>query len=101
MKDLLKAILRKAWRATAPVRRPIARKIHAHITSCVDAAYRPPAVVMPDEAFVLMDQVVRELVRLQRQVDTLQESLDALAHERTKPAIAGEFELMNERLKAG
>ncbi len=102
MKDLLKAVLRSTWRWTAPVRRPFARKIHAHLTRCVEAAHRPqPIVVVPDEAIVLMDQVVRELVRLQRQVDTLQQTVDALADEQDHPMISRELDRRKEHLKAG
>ncbi|WP_422926421.1 hypothetical protein [Singulisphaera sp. PoT] len=102
MKGLIKAIVKKAWQFTRPIRRPFVRKIHAHLTQCMEAVQRPhPIVVVSDESIVLMDQVVRELVRLQRQVDTLQQSLDAMADERAHPAIAGELELMSERLRAG
>ena len=58
-------------------------------------------VPLGHETNVLMDHVIRELVRLQRQVEGLQQAVEDLTLSSSDPAIAGEIEPVNEHLKAG
>jgi hypothetical protein len=97
MKRLLKSGLKALWRATAPLRRPFVRKLEGFLTRCL----RPTEALLANEANVLMDHVVRELVRLQRQVERLQQAVEGLTHSTAGPAIAGEIEPADEHLKAG
>lgn len=83
MKRLMKQILRAIWRLTAPVRRPIVRKIEAMLRRCCVQPPAHPAQVhlvckVSEEAGLLMDHMVRELVRLQSQVERLQHAVEDL-----------------------
>ena len=85
MKRLLKGMLKAVWRWTFPLRRPFLRKLRLFFADC----FQPAERLMADEANMLMNHVVRELVRLQRQVDALQASIEELSSPRD--AIAGEI----------
>jgi hypothetical protein len=104
MKRLLKRVLKAAWRSTEPIRRPILAKLENFLRRALRTADQG----LLQETDVLMDQVVRELIRLQDQVQAMQqvlmELLAAQAHE--VPAIAGEIEPTSrpapgEQLRAG
>jgi hypothetical protein len=104
MKRLVKHILKGLWRATSPLRRPILRKVEAFMTRSL----RQSEALLAHETNVLMDHVVRELVRLQRQVEGLQQAVEDLTLLTAGPAIAGEIEPDDasgasaaEHLKAG
>ena len=104
MKRLVKRVLKMLWKATSPLRRPILRKAEAFLTRCL----RPTEALLAHETNVLMDHVVRELVRLQRQVEGLQQAVEDLTLLTAGPAIAGEIEAKKDsrpsdagRLKAG
>ncbi|MFO0910742.1 MAG: hypothetical protein U0794_20745 [Isosphaeraceae bacterium] len=76
MKRYLKRPVKAVWRWLAPIRRPIMAKIEATLVRCCN---QPRALGTPEEAQVLMDHLVRELVRLQKQVDMLQAAIEDLA----------------------
>jgi hypothetical protein len=100
MKRLVKRGLKVIWKATDPLRRPFARKLEHFLRRCLRAA--DPGLA--SETDVLMDHVVRELVRLQCQVETLQQTVLELLPVQEGVAIAGEIEpgrLADEHLKAG
>lgn len=99
MKRLIKSTLKGLWRLTQPLRRPVARKCEAFLTRCLRSNEQYPT----EETNALMDHVVRELVRLQRQVDYLQQTLEDLSAARDGVAIAGEIEpsTRGQALKAG
>jgi hypothetical protein len=100
MKQLIKACLKTLWRWTNPLRRPFERKIDAYLARYL----RPAERRVTDESNMLMDHVVRELVRLQRQIDLLHQAIEELALSQSPSAIAGEIEpehANGERLKAG
>jgi hypothetical protein len=113
MKRLVGRGLKAVWRATEALRRPILRKLEAFITRCVRAAAPPPPPAdvtpsqEPSETDVLMDHIVRSLVRMQSQIDALEQAvLERLAppNEADVNAIAGEIEpalSRNENLRAG
>jgi hypothetical protein len=104
MNRFLKRILKAAWRTTEPVRAPIVRKLENFLRR----ALQPAESGLLGETDVLMDHVIRELVRLQCQVEVLQQTLmDYLAMQVPEtPAIAGEIEparthTPEEQLRAG
>lgn len=86
MKRLIKRPLKALWRWTHPLRRPVVRKVEALLArSIAQASLTAPHFHVTcngrvtEETGVLMDFVVRELVRLQDQVDRLQQSVEDLA----------------------
>lgn len=82
MKHLIKQPMKAFWRWTHPVRRPITRKVEAMISrACVVQLATHPAIASPasEETALLMDHMIRELIRLQTRVDTLQDAIADLA----------------------
>ena len=102
MKRKLKAMARKLWGATGPIRRPIARRMDARLGVIVEEAIerrttsrlvaaaealerierhvhvaRVTAENQAADTNLLLDSLVREVARLQLQVDELREALDA------------------------
>ena len=96
MKRLAKKVAKALWRGTLPIRRPFLNKFENYLSRCL----RPTEQLLSDESNTLMEHVVRELVRLQRQVDYLQQTVEDLAQESERPAIAGEI-APGEKLRAG
>jgi hypothetical protein len=95
MRRLVNRGLRTLWRSTEDLRRPILFKLETFLKRCIYSAYAN----LFSEADVLMDQVVRELIRLQSQVEALQQTiLERLPApvevevETEVPGIAGEIE---------
>ena len=69
MKTLIKAPLQAIWRWTFPLRRPVIIKISSFIERSVP---RPVHYChVSDETGLVMDHMVRELIRLQQQVEHL------------------------------
>jgi hypothetical protein len=112
MKRLLKRVLKPIWRSTASLRRPILARVERFLRHClqpVDGGQPHPLNQIQlnklNEIDVLMDHVIRELVRLQCQVEALQQTIvELLPAPQEVPAIAGEIEpraTTDERLKAG
>ncbi len=101
MKRLVKAGFKALWRCMLPLRRPLMRKFEAYLARCL----RPTERFITDETNVLMDHVVRELVRLQRQVESLQQAIEELSPAQGGLAIAGEIDpetrSATEHLKVG
>jgi hypothetical protein len=102
MKRLLKRGIKALWRGMEPLRRPILRKIELFLRRCL----QPNEQALLGETDVLMDHVIRELVRLQCQVEALEQTIVELlpAHAQEVPAIAGEIEppyAPDGQLKAG
>ncbi|SIO62247.1 hypothetical protein SAMN05444166_6990 [Singulisphaera sp. GP187] len=96
MKRLVKKVAKAIWRGTLPLRRPFLHKFESYLSRCL----RPTEQQLTDEANTLMEHVVRELVRLQRQVDYLQQTVEDLTPESGKLAIAGEI-APDDKLRAG
>jgi hypothetical protein len=88
MKKLAKRGLKAIWRMMEPLRRPVMRKLENFMRRCL--VNSDPGLT--DETNVLMDHVVRELVRLQCQVEALQQTILDLVPAQEGPAIAGEIE---------
>src|SRR5262249_61277890 len=102
--------LKAIWRRTAILRRPILRKLEAFLRGCLQPA-EPPGVPEPTprelELDVLLDHVVRELVRLQSQVEGLQQTILELLPDSTNEGLVIAGEIVGPRraapgpLKAG
>jgi hypothetical protein len=88
MKKLAKRGLKAIWRMMEPLRRPVLRKLENFMRRCLVNSDLGPT----NETDVLMDHVVRELVRLQCQVEALQQTILDSIPAREGPAIAGEIE---------
>lgn len=86
MKRLFKGVGKTIWRATGFVRRPLSRRMSRFIAEAVSGqaaevaqavhVSRCSADALAEETNLLLDSVVRELARLQRQVETLREAVD-------------------------
>ncbi len=82
MKYLIKRPMKALWRWTHPVRRPITRKVEAMISrACLVQLSTHPTMVSPvgEETALLMDHMIRELIRLQTRVDKLQGTIEDLS----------------------
>ena len=90
MKRHVKRMLRAGWNATFPLRRPLAVRLEAFLRGCIPNA--------PDPTIVL-DHVVRELLRLQEQVDYLQATVEEMRAEREPLTIVRSAD--RDRMKAG
>jgi hypothetical protein len=99
MKRLVKRGLKVIWRGTEPLRRPITGRVELFLRRCL----QPTEQSLAGETDALMDHVVRELVRLQCQVEALQQAvLERLPAAQEGAVIAGEIEAAREgQLKAG
>ena len=78
MKSLIKAPLKALWRWTLPIHRPILRKISGFIARSVTSSVNQAPVT--EETGLLMDHMIRELVRLQKQVEHLQTLIEEQSH---------------------
>jgi hypothetical protein len=72
----LKRPLRAVWVWTYPLRRPLTKRIEELIARSTP---QMPACRVSEETGLLMDLMVRELVRLQAQIDQLQQAVEDLA----------------------
>ncbi|MFO0950166.1 MAG: hypothetical protein U0835_03255 [Isosphaeraceae bacterium] len=96
MKSLIKFVLRAVWRSTQPLRRPILLKTQNFLRKTLPPPPSPPPPPPQPERFpveewnALMDEMVRELIRLQRRTEDLQRSVDALSAVVSPRAFAGE-----------
>ena len=76
MKRLFKKLARTLWRISAPVSRPVIRKFDLHMMRLFGAvSLRADA---PGNLDLALSSVVRELARLQIQVEILQQQIDDL-----------------------
>ncbi len=80
MKRLLKLSIKAVWRLALPLRRPVIRRLDELIRR--NAIQPPPQVHLschvPEETSLVMDHMVRELVRLQIQINRLQQTVEGL-----------------------
>lgn len=75
MKRTVKAILRPLWRLAGPIRRPIAGRVESWFFGRIEPRVRR----LSGEIVPGLDGLLRELERLQAQIDALHEAL-AAAH---------------------
>ena len=85
--SFLKRPLRAIWVKTYPLRRPIMRRAELFIARSVP---QTSACRVSEETGLLMDLMVRELVRLQKQLDHLQQSVDDIVPIKTGLAVMAE-----------
>lgn len=89
MKRLIKRPLKAVWRFTLPVRRPFVARFEAMIVRCCASTRQPHYCQVSVETGVVMDHLVREVVRLQSQVEQLQLAVDDLASAGDRPEVVG------------
>ena len=107
MKRFFDSISRAFWRLTTPIRRPVSRKIAIHITGSVATALRDEVQPKLDEAILgirhartevgtyrnetnlVLDSLVRELFRLQDQVEVLQHLVVRMSGSRGDLGLSG------------
>jgi hypothetical protein len=84
MKRMIKNMIRSLWRISAPVHRPIIRKFDQHMMHLLQPFARAPEPVRvhseppPVDLVLVLNSLVRELARLQVQVDHLQQQINDL-----------------------
>jgi hypothetical protein len=83
---MVKRPIKAVWRWTAPLRRPVVARFEAMLRRCCD---RPHVCNVTAETTLLMDHLVRELVRLQKQVDDLRSAVEALTPATTGLSVVG------------
>ena len=86
MKRTSKSMLRYVWRMSAPVRRPLIRKFDNHAMLLLSQLPQPPAP--PADLDLVLGSVVRELARLQAQIEMLQQQvadLPAIKRDAARP----------------
>jgi hypothetical protein len=77
MKSIIKKLIRSLWRILAPVHRPLIRKFDQHAMRLLRELPPPPPASAHDLDLVL-NSLVRELARLQLQVEILRHQIDSL-----------------------
>lgn len=83
MKRLVKRLLKPLWLATGPIRRPLSARLERFLRRCLTVDPFPLAVSEAmEEVPVLLDHVIRELVRLQDEVERLRSSVDEITDAR-------------------
>lgn len=98
MKRFLKTVLKAMWKKTAIVRRPILRKLDAHVEHVLDQSVRTPVMeavqasthatqVLAFDMNLVLNSVVRELARLQLQVEALQQLAEEGALDRSQLSV--------------
>lgn len=96
MKHLFKKLARTLWRISAPISRPVIRKFDHHMMRLFGAvSLRSDA---PGNLDLALSSVVRELARLQIQVEILHQQIDDLqssdrdrAHPESRLTVVGEM----------
>jgi len=76
MKRMFKKLARTLWRMSASVRRPIIRKFDQHMIEILGSS--APRIDAPANLELALSSIVRELARLQIQVEILQQQIDDL-----------------------
>jgi hypothetical protein len=76
MKRLFKKLVRALWLISAPVHRPVIRRFDHHMIQLIRPANLHPYA--PGDIDLALSSIVRELARLQIQVEILQQHIDDL-----------------------
>jgi hypothetical protein len=97
MKRMIKSIARAGWAGIGPVRRPLVRKFHLLMNdrqrSIVDEVVaRLGTIEAQQELNLVLDSMVRELTRLQTQIEVLHQTIE----EQSTEATVVRFDTINE-----
>jgi hypothetical protein len=76
MKHLIKKLVGRIWRISTPIIRPVVHKFDQHITRLIVSVL--PRSDTPANLDLALSSVVRELARLQVQVEILQQQIEDL-----------------------
>jgi hypothetical protein len=76
MKRLFKKLVRALWLISGPVHRPLIRKFDHHMIQLIRPSHLHPHA--PADIDLALSSIVRELARLQIQVEILQRHIDDL-----------------------
>jgi hypothetical protein len=92
MKRVIKWSLQAIWRWTFPMRRPFVLRLEAMLARAAAASRHPVHCYVNEETSLLMDHMIRELVRLQGQVERLEHAIDELTPATTGLAVLGDMD---------
>ena len=76
MKRLFKKLIRTLWLISAPVCRPIIHRFDHHVMQLLVRPTPMPPPAAPGDLDMTLNSVVRELGRIQMQVEALQQQID-------------------------
>ncbi len=85
MRQRIKSVLRRLWRLASPLRRPIVRKFDAYLVERLQRQIKPLAQVVAEQLVQLRElnlcaeNTIRELIRLQMQLEAGQLAADPSA----------------------
>jgi hypothetical protein len=101
MKRTIKKGLRSLWRLSAPVRTPLVRKFDSHamlLLRQIPQPQIPQPPGPPADLDLVLNSMVRELARLQMQIELLQQQVEDLssnvggpAHPESRLAVVAEM----------
>lgn len=100
MKRMIRKALRSLWLLSAPVRTPLVRKLDAHALHLLRQIPQPQIPQPPGppaDLDLVLNSLVRELARLQMQVELLQQHVEDLsngegsAHPESRLAVVAEM----------
>jgi hypothetical protein len=95
MKYLFNKLGRACWWIAGPVRRPLVRRFDRHLVWLLGSVSLGAEI--PHDLDLTLDSVVRELGRLQVQVEILQQQLDELqSHDAGRPRKEKNLAAVNE-----
>jgi hypothetical protein len=95
MKRLFKKIARSLWRISAPISRPVIRKFDHHMAQLIVSLL--PRNDMPATIELALRSNVRELARIQTQIEILQQQIEDLrATEREGSRSKSRFSVVGE-----
>jgi hypothetical protein len=78
MRQWVKSVLRRLWRLTSPLRRPIFRKLDSYLAAQLQRQLKPMGHDIAEQGVELRDlglcaeNTIRELIRLQLQLEAIQ-----------------------------
>lgn len=78
MKRFLKLPLKTFWRMTGALRRPFVRKFEAMVARGCASQQLQHYCYVSEETNLIMDHLVRELIRLQAKIERLEDAVEDL-----------------------
>src|SRR5438128_11111154 len=92
MRKMIKRPFKAIWRWTFPMRRPIIVRFEAMLARAAAASRHPLHCYVNEETSLVMDHMIRELVRLQAQVERLEQAINDLTPATTGLAVLGDMD---------